>query len=231
MELVQLAAPASKSVRLLSRGNNKLGSAIHKFDIPAGETCPGQTAICALVCYAKTGVYKAFPKSISPGLQRNFAASRRDDFISRILTDIDEEDAQIVRVHASGDFYSPNYLEKWNEIARQRTMVQFYSYSRSWRVPAIQPGLVTQSKLPNWVSYWSCDAESGLPNPRPARIRIAWLQTKLDEPIPEGVDLVFRTRTIRGKDPLPGTPEVCPHEMPGPISERPTCGQCGICWS
>lgn len=37
---------------LLTRGNGKLGEGIRAWSLPAVETCPGRSDLCARVCYA-----------------------------------------------------------------------------------------------------------------------------------------------------------------------------------
>jgi hypothetical protein len=36
-----------------------------------------------------------------------------------------------LRIHDSGDYYSPAYLEKWLQIARNNPQTKFYSYTKS----------------------------------------------------------------------------------------------------
>jgi hypothetical protein len=46
---------------LLARGNSKLGSAIHHFDLPAVRTCPGRSSVCEAVCYATRNRFRTDP--------------------------------------------------------------------------------------------------------------------------------------------------------------------------
>ena len=49
----------TKTVRnLLTRGNGKLGEGIHAWSIPAIETCPGRSALCERVGYAREGRFR-----------------------------------------------------------------------------------------------------------------------------------------------------------------------------
>jgi hypothetical protein len=43
-----------------------------------------------------------------------------------------KKDKQIyIRIHDSGDFYSPVYFQKWLQIARLNPSVRFYAYTKS----------------------------------------------------------------------------------------------------
>ena len=37
---------------------------------------------------------------------------------------------KVVRIHESGDFYSIEYVEKWDNIAKQLPQVKFYAYTK-----------------------------------------------------------------------------------------------------
>jgi hypothetical protein len=58
--------------------------------------------------------------------------------------------ASIVRIHASGDFFSREYFEKWINIARAKPWVTFYAYTRTY--------FLDLSELPdNLIMYYSTD--------------------------------------------------------------------------
>jgi hypothetical protein len=89
--------------------------------------------------------------------------------------------------------------------------------------------LAAMAELPNLALWYSADRETGLPEQRPPRVRIAWLMTAAEEAPPQGVDLVFRTLPLR-KTPaleLDGV-TICPaengHHPPA------TCDRCRLCW-
>ena len=45
-------------------------------------------------------------------------------------------DAQVVRIHVSGDFFSESYFLAWSDTAKARPDVKFYAYTKSipfWR--------------------------------------------------------------------------------------------------
>jgi hypothetical protein len=130
---------------LLGNGNSKLqktakefGVKIFNFSIPAGNdkasgkiTCPFAGS-CLKLCYAKKGAYRW--GNVERALSRRYEASKEADFVERITDELSKvkKDKQIyIRIHDSGDFYSPAYFIKWLEIARLNPSVRFYAYTKS----------------------------------------------------------------------------------------------------
>lgn len=130
------------TVRLLSRPTKM---PCPSWSLPAGPACPymvtGEHSICG-GCYALKGRY-ADP-------QTQHAQQVRFDWVRECLktpagtqTFIDTMDWAIrrthyryMRVHDSGDLFSPAYTRAWIEICRglQQT-VDFWFPTRSWRAP------------------------------------------------------------------------------------------------
>lgn len=130
---------------LLGTGNTKLkntakhfGIKIFNFSIPAGNdkltgkiTCPFAGS-CLSICYAKKGMYRF--GNVERALSKRYEASKQENFVDRITWELSrvKKDKQIyVRIHDSGDFYSPTYFQKWVEIAEQNRDVRFYAYTKS----------------------------------------------------------------------------------------------------
>lgn len=132
--------------KLLGNGNSKLqktekefGVKIFNFSIPAGNdkitgkiTCPFAGKCFEDFCYAKKGFYNM--PNVEKALSERHKATRESDFVDRITNEISKvkNDRQIyVRIHDSGDFYSPAYFEKWLNIAYKNPNVRFYAYTKS----------------------------------------------------------------------------------------------------
>ena len=133
---------------LLGTGNTKLKNTAKHFDIkifnfsiPAGNdkasgkiTCPFAGS-CLSLCYAKKGMYRF--GNVERALSNRYEASKKEDFVERIDTELIKETNKkhgkqiYVRIHDSGDFYSPAYFAKWLEIARLNPLVRFYAYTKS----------------------------------------------------------------------------------------------------
>ena len=130
---------------LLGSGNTKLKNTAKHFDIkifnfsiPAGNdkatgkiTCPFAGS-CLSLCYAKKGMYRF--GNVERALTKRYEASKEADFVQRIndeLSKVKKGKQVYVRIHDSGDFYSPAYFAKWLEIARLNPLVRFYAYTKS----------------------------------------------------------------------------------------------------
>jgi hypothetical protein len=134
-----------KTQNLLGNGNTKLQKTakefnvrIFNFSIPAGNdkksgkiTCPFAGS-CLKLCYAKRGMYRF--GNVERALTKRYEASKEDNFVQTItdeLAKVKKDKQTYVRIHDSGDFYSPSYFAKWLEIARLNPSVRFYAYTKS----------------------------------------------------------------------------------------------------
>tara|TARA_R100000655_G_scaffold83636_1_gene123193 strand:- start:383 stop:982 length:600 start_codon:yes stop_codon:yes gene_type:complete len=108
---------------------------IFNFSIPAYKTKSGKVTCpfakdCIKYCYAQKGNYTRFPK-IGELMEKKYQLSKTDNFILLMNEEIKRKKATHIRIHDSGDFYSPKYLEKWVDIAIQNTNIIFYAYTKS----------------------------------------------------------------------------------------------------
>jgi hypothetical protein len=217
---------ARRQPTLLTRGTEKTGEAIWAFNLPPVDTCPGMSAACGF-CYARGGRWN-FPQ-VQDRLLQNWAASREPCFAENMLLELGQVHARVVRIHASGDFYSPRYIDAWAQVARSCPATTFYAYTRSWRLPGLRQGLERLAALPNVRLWFSADADTGVPEGLPPGVRVAWLMLDADEEVPPGVDLVFRVHGLR-RTPAKriGLTLVCPVEQGSGAGT--TCSSCGVCW-
>lgn len=216
----------------MKQGNRKLGKAIWQWSLIAGlsHVCTGATAACLKVCYAMQSHYRY--KAVKSSLFKNYELSLTDFFAGFILGCLFLFKIRTVRIHASGDFYSAEYVGKWTEIAMRRSDVTFYAYTRSWRN---RDGSINESMvqvfakfaaLPNVRLWYSCDKDTGEP-PLTSHVMRCYLQGS-DEDIPDyDVDLFFRDKrgkvVKRVKNKI-----VCPVENG---ATKTTCSACKLCYT
>lgn len=116
----------------LKRTSKKLGVRVFNFGIPAYKsasgklTCPMADA-CVKFCYAKKGAY--IWSNVKPAFEKRYQLSKTDEFVDAMNIEIRNKKPDYVRVHDSGDYYSPKYLKKWIQIAKNNPKVKFYSYT------------------------------------------------------------------------------------------------------
>ena len=108
---------------------------IFNFSIPAYKTKSGKITCpfadsCVKYCYAQKGNYTRFPV-VQELMEQKYKISKTNNFIPLMNEEIRKKKATHVRIHDSGDFYSPQYLNKWVDIATQNNDVIFYAYTKS----------------------------------------------------------------------------------------------------
>jgi len=233
MSTIELPVLKSGAPASFTTGNMKLGWDVLSWSIPAARTCPGATSACLSSCYALQGHY-VWP-SVQESHQRNFVFSQTSDFVDWAIAAIRSSGLQKVRVHAAGDFYGTDYIQKWVRIIQANKRVTFWGYTRSWRMKSFVPDLRRLASQRNMHLWLSVDSFAKKP-PRIPRTRLAFL-ARTDEEIaagPRGTDLIFRNLTSTVIKNVDGV-QVCPAEI-GAITRRNgepyhmTCSKCGICF-
>ena len=116
----------------LKRTSKELGVRVFNFGIPAYKSASGKLTCpfadeCVKFCYAKKGAY--IWSNVQPAFEKRYQLTKTDEFIPAMIDEIVRKRPDYIRVHDSGDYYSPAYLEKWLRIARTFPEVKFYSYT------------------------------------------------------------------------------------------------------
>lgn len=114
---------------------SKLGSKILCFNLPV-TSCRGATAECAKYCYAKKGRFKF--NNVKSAYQLNMEATKKNSFVEIINAEIKLHLANggspLMRIHSSGDFWSPAYYEKWVQIAKLNPSISFLAFTRIHKI-------------------------------------------------------------------------------------------------
>lgn len=186
----------------------------------------GATASCLQHCYAQKGHFQR--AAVRNKYAYNYEMTLRPDFQFIMRRELRQINCSCVRIHASGEFYSAEYVNKWAAIAEQASSVTFFAYTRSWNndKPGLLDALFRFSQLPNVFLWFSCDSHTGEP-PDFLGIRRAFMMLS-DSDVPNWpVDLFFRVskKIVRKKI---GSTLVCPAE--NGVTET-TCGKCKLCSS
>ena len=118
----------------LKKTSKHFDKRVFNFGIPAYKSASGKTTCpfadkCVKFCYAKKGAYTW--SNVKPAFEKRYQLTKTDLFIDAMDTEIKKKKADYVRVHDSGDYYSPTYLQKWITIALKNPAVRFYSYTNS----------------------------------------------------------------------------------------------------
>lgn len=197
---------------LLSRygkGNMKIGADVFTYSkLPGKEfgSCPGSTAVCEVLCYAKR----------IGGIVRDIYE------VNTNAKDVPPipHDAKLLRIHVSGDFDTVDYIDAWVARLLERPDVTCWAYTRSWRVPSLLPALERLRALPNVQLFASMDHSSEL---APTGWRRAWIQNDKDR-ARENIYSYDGENHVT----LDGTMSyVCPEET----GTKPNCQACGYCFN
>ena len=116
----------------LKRTSKELGLRVFNFGIPAYKSASGKLTCpmakdCIKFCYAKKGAY--IWSNVKPAFEKRYQLTKTDNFVEAMNAEIRKKKPDYVRVHDSGDYYSPAYLKKWIEVAIHNPSVRFYSYT------------------------------------------------------------------------------------------------------
>jgi len=231
---------------LFQLGSQRTGRVLY-INLPCGRcgTCIGATDYCdgrtldsqgrpRFTCNGKRG--RSAGADAVAYAERVLAATKQSDFATRAIDELYRRNAEHVRIHNRGDFYSVTYVRAWIKIAAACPHILFWTYTRSWRIAKMMPSLSQFAELSNVSLFWSTDkdthAEHGAPPQLPC-VRVAHLRSFANEQIPDYVDLVWRDK--RGKvQPAPGL-HACPQGIRGSnkpgdkIMTRVTCDTCLWC--
>lgn len=228
VSLVPRATPARVKSRIkppLLPGNDKTGKSIWQWSLPAGITCgDGMTPDCWKACYAQSGHF-AGPR-VKNRFAENDAMRMQDDWTDRVIGQIITNRIETVRVHVSGDFDRPDYVQQWIKIATSRKRTQFYAYTRSWASARLLPALTELAALPNFQLWLSADRSGKVP-PVVPHTRIAYMSVNDDEP-DYAVDMVFRVHTATEANKIGGI-TVCPTERKS-YRGKVKCETCRLCF-
>jgi len=101
---------------LLVAGNSTMPSSVGIFNIPALKTCT-PSEWCREHCFALQG--KFIWKPVKEAHEWRYKMSLREDFRYRMIKEVRRRKSlKWIRIHITGDFYSKDYVEKWDVIAR-----------------------------------------------------------------------------------------------------------------
>ena len=146
-----------KQLLAFRKGNAKLDDRIYTFDLPAGHSCPN-----ARICLAKAN---KFTGEITDGPDQEFRCfsataerfesvrnmrwnnfellrSKNEPEMIALITASLPNDASVIRLHVSGDFFNQEYTNAWMTVAAANPEILFYAYSKSVR-------FVTSSVVPD----------------------------------------------------------------------------------
>lgn len=130
------------------KGNAKLGKRIYTFSLPSGFSCPFAKDCLAKVnrvtgkltdgpdtqfrCFSASqeALFPNVRKSRWENFEKVLSAIKNNSLVELILNSIPKK-ATVIRVHVAGDFFNQIYFNAWMEVAKKRSDIIFYAYTKS----------------------------------------------------------------------------------------------------
>jgi ferredoxin len=145
--------------------NGKTPTIANTFGLPSGKdySCPGETAICAKVCYA--GKLERVYKGVRDVLLHNWELLKDankatmvellNEMILDFKADCDKRNApKLFRIHWDGDFFSDEYAYAWKDVIKFHDDVKFWVYTR------VPTAAIILNGIDNLSLYFSTDSEN-----------------------------------------------------------------------
>jgi hypothetical protein len=146
-------------MNLLIKGNSKMGTRVYLFNLPPHLTCkPSKWCLKGRdgkpACYARRNNFLL--PNVKEAAKRRYQASKRKDFVEKMLEELEKVQPEFFRWHSSGDCYSKEYIEKIIEIVKNipDTLFRTTTRRRDLKTP-----LRKLARLPNMIVRESLDTE------------------------------------------------------------------------
>jgi hypothetical protein len=144
-------------------GNSKTGtsgsllSTVLVWNLPPMATCPAATPWCRSHCY--NGDQRKDVFRVAEWSENWWWVENAPSALAAVLADQLATARQPcgVRLHSSGDFYSPQYVDFWTCLISSHREVVFWGYTRAWTLPSLRSRLERLRLLPNVQIFASWD--------------------------------------------------------------------------
>jgi ferredoxin len=145
--------------------NGKTATIANTFGLPSGKaySCPGETSVCAKVCYA--GKLERVYKGVRDTLLHNWNLLKDADhdtmenLLQEMIDDFKKDCAKreapmLFRIHWDGDFFSDEYAFAWKHVILNNPDVKFWVYTR------VASAANMLKDMDNLSLYFSTDSEN-----------------------------------------------------------------------
>lgn len=159
---------------VMINGNEKIGKGIWHFStLPTTNeftatinskeyTIKGTCVVSCVGCYATKGNYR-YQSTIDALSVRTWLTWNDTNYLKRaILAQIEADKIDFVRIHASGDFASAEYIEMWKDIVKACKNTTFWTYTKvkeaETAFDSFDNANIVKSLIPHYdVNYGHCD--------------------------------------------------------------------------
>lgn len=135
-------SPLGPITKLLIDGNGKIGKGVYHFSTVPGTydysvsvngteyTAKGTCPCNCKGCYAMSGNYTRYGYD-APAMRTVIARNYSEFMVKAIIAQIKADNIKFVRIHASGDFFSSEYVNAWTEIIKACPECTFWTYTKN----------------------------------------------------------------------------------------------------
>ena len=159
---------------LLINGNAKIGKTVYHFSTLPGKkeykaTWDGKEyrvyGTCAddcAGCYGMTGNYR-YQSTIDSLAVKTVLARDNLEFVrAAIMAQIKADGIETIRIHATGDFFSRDYLGMWVDVIKENPAVTFWTYTKEYSAQAAfdsldNANIVKSNVLDIGYNFGHCD--------------------------------------------------------------------------
>ena len=139
----KILSPIGWIAPLLVNGNAKLGKGVWTFSTLAGNveynavvngnavTVKGTCNCNCNGCYAQTGFYRMSSTVNALAIRTIIAREHVEFMVSAIIAQIEAENIQLCRIHASGDFIGVEYIAAWRKIVKASKDCKYWTYTKN----------------------------------------------------------------------------------------------------
>jgi hypothetical protein len=145
--------------------NGKTPTIANTFGLPSGKaySCPGETSVCAKVCYA--GKLERVYKGVRETLLHNWNLLKDADhdtmeaLLEEMIVDFNKDcekrsAEKLFRIHWDGDFFNDTYTFAWKHVILNHPDIQFWVYTR------VKSAALMLKGIENLSLYYSTDSEN-----------------------------------------------------------------------
>lgn len=123
----KVTTPIGKSCELLKKGNSKTGAKVLTWSMNQTTCrmhCEG--------CYADRGCYNFSNVKKTLAFNTELATRHLDFWKSCIMAQLETlPEGTEIRIHAVGDFFGPEYVKAWHDIAEAFPGLVFWTYTKT----------------------------------------------------------------------------------------------------
>ena len=116
----------------ISESNKKVKTST--LDILPCVTCPGSTPLCREYCYVRHNLNRTLGYKAYLTVNTNIVKNDLQLFKTQMIAYLTNYNGRFFRLHSSGDYFSQEYVNIWNEIIALFPDIKFLAFTKSYHL-------------------------------------------------------------------------------------------------